>query len=229
MATRAQIRTKVRREADQEDGTAFIPDTECNDYINDVLRWVYGELVAAGVLLPKATTTITATGASPYNLPAGFLSVLGVHRVLGSQRTPLNRLNECDYDLARSMTGVEARLYDVVPTVTGVPTLALYPNVSSGSYEVRYIPTFTDLSSDVDVLVWPSWAEELVVVSAAIKCMEKEGIDTKDKLRRQAVLLAHLEKMAQAGDATQPGTVQDTVRRATASPVDGFSWVHRGE
>jgi hypothetical protein len=228
VATRAQIRTKVRRRADQEQGTGFVPDTEVNDYVNDSLRWVYSLLVRAGVLLPKSTQTVTASGASPYALATTTFVILGVYRVVGNQRIPLSRLQESEYDLARTLTGAEARIYDVTVTPTGAPTLVLYPNVSSGTYEVRYVPAFTDLTSDVDVLVWPYEAEELVVVDAAIKCAAKEGQDVRQLTAERARLEQLLYDTLSARDATQPGAIQDTARTKTLTTHDGFAFTSRG-
>ncbi len=179
MATRAQLRQSARVAADQ-DNSDFPDDVAYNDFIDRAAGRVYRRLMAAGWKPSQTLVTITATGASSYSLGTAVQSVQSVLRNEGTSfRLPLHRLKPEELPNALSLAG-PAIAYELTGGTTSATAITLYPNPSSGTYEVRYIPQFAGFTSDSDPWYGPDGSDELVALEAAMLGLAKEDGDTSE-------------------------------------------------
>lgn len=184
------LRSRVRQRADQENSD-FVSDSELTRYINEALEWVHYEMTCSGLFPEETTSTITANGATSYALPE-LTSIITIERQDGSTFFPLRRVERADIPSIRAAGNGLAWVYDITWGLRSAPSLRLFPNPTSGTYLVRYIPPVTLLSADGD-LVYPAggW-DQLLVVDAAIKCVKKESGDTAPLERERQEQLARL-------------------------------------
>ncbi len=202
------LRTRVQQRADQVDSN-YIGTAELNNYINEALNWVHYEMTCSGIYPQESSTDITATGADSYTLPE-MVSVLSVERVSGSSYTPLRRIEKPEVAALRSISSGVAIMYDVSWGLRAAPSLRLYPKPPGGVYTVRYVPPVTPLSLDADVIYAGFGWDELIVVSAAIKCIHRENGDTRHLERERDLLLARLQREVHSRDWTYANRITPT-------------------
>lgn len=138
------LRTRCKRRADVE-FDEHISDAEWNALISEKYGELYGLVCEAGLRYFETTSAITATGATSYTEPSDHLATIGLD-YLGSSgtRRRLKELMVHERDRLAGQTG-DALGYTLVDD-----QIYLYPNPSSGSYQLLYIPQSPDLSSYAD-------------------------------------------------------------------------------
>jgi len=205
--TLAQLRTKVRERADMVNST-FCSDSEINGYINASYTWLYDILVKSGLgYYAESTQSITASGAATVNLPADYYATLGVDYQAGADRwVELFELMPQERNrYGVGTAGDQALGYRITGT-----TITFYPTPASGQvYRHIYIPAPTNLSGDSDTVDGVSGWEELIVVDAAIKCLQKEESNTVPLERDRERLMARIEEMAENRALNTPRRVVD--------------------
>ncbi len=201
--TLLQMRTRIRQRADMEH-TEFVTDDELDQLINTEYKELYGLLVRHSLQRTETVGTITADGSTDYDLPADFYSLISVFRVEGNARVRLPRHGE---RFRPGPVSGPATSYRVVNF-----TLELYPQPASGTYEYLYIPVPTDLEVDADTLDGVLGWEELVVLGAAIKCLDKEEATTDHLERQKNTLIKRIQDEAAAVEFTENWVVE-RVRR----------------
>lgn len=178
MPTRAQLRTSTRVMADQDNST-FPTDTAVNDIIDRATRTVWRQMIAVGWKPDRTTINITATGAASYTVGSD-VSVVHSVTYLGQGagqgfRYQLHRVKPEELpDLLAQPNGVPALAYDLIGGGTTAVTIELYPNPTSGLYEVRYTKRFPGFTADGDNWIGPDGSDELIVLTAAIDSANKE-------------------------------------------------------
>lgn len=213
MATLLEMRTRVRQRTDNEN-SSFVSDSELTQLINTEYKELYGLLVRHSLQRTEDTQTITANGSSSYALDGDFYSVIGVFRTEGSVRVPLSRHTERFRPGSVAGTATSYRIVN--------STLVLYPKPASGTYEVIYIPVPAELSADVDTMDGVLGWEELVVVNAAIKVLQKEEADYEHLRTDRAELLRRIQDEAAAVEFTNNWVVEDTRRRYPSDLLEGM-------
>lgn len=111
-----------------------------------IYRKLHQEIVDSGCRYFESEATINATGAATYAEPTDLNRLLGVDLVLdsaGSRRT-LKPATIADRERLAGQTG-EAEYFAQVGT-----NIVLYPNPTSGTYKVLYVPQPTDHSATAD-------------------------------------------------------------------------------
>lgn len=229
MTTRAQLRTSTRVAADQDNST-FPTDVALNDILDRAAKAVWRLMVRAGWKPDRTTQTITATGATAYNLSTD-ISVVHSVAYLGSSgpstfRSLLRRVKpeELQDLLSLSNTG-QAVAYDLIGGGTSTMSLELYPVPSSGIYEVRYTKRFLGFASDADNWYGPDGSDEVVILTAAVECILKEGNPANTlKAVQDRLDMRWTEVCDHAGftDSTGQQTVRDTNRRNMLMQGFGF-------
>lgn len=179
MTTRGQIYTSTRVAADQDTST-YPTQTAVNDIIDRAARTVWRRMIAEGWKPLRTTVTITANGVTSYPIGTDVSVVHTVHFLgnPGTQfyRVPLKRAKpEQLPDLLAFPAGMPACAYDLIGGGTSTMTIELYPVPNSGTYEVRYTPKFAGFASDSDTWFGPDGSEELIILTSAIECVNKEG------------------------------------------------------
>lgn len=191
------LRTLVRRRTDQE-SSSQVADAELTAYINMGMRHYVRVLVAANPDFYVLSTTLnTTSGTREYTLPAGFLKVRGVDRVVSAddRRTlkgftwvDRNRYLRSTTDEPRYMIRGGGRAGDGVRIV-----FASDPGTTTAGYEVFYLGVPADLSADGDTLDDVLGLSDYVVVYASACVREKL-----DEQELAMGLRAEMEKMEAA-------------------------------
>src|SRR5262245_58460211 len=114
MATRAELRTRAREKADQDNST-FPTDAQYNSWLNEAGGAVWRRLVGAGWRPIRTAVSLTANGAASYTIGTDVHSVLDVSRTTPSQniRYPLERVNPEELQPLEPLTG-EAVKYELL-------------------------------------------------------------------------------------------------------------------
>ncbi len=154
-------------------------DLENNTHISDA-KWNrrmslrYGELwqiaVDGGGRYFETESSITATGAASYAEPSDILHILEITRVDGSYRRRLTEIQPQHRADLIGLTG-DAGFWEFSDNV-----IILYPNPSSGTYKVLYVPQPSDLTTFADsdnVDVCCSAGEQFLVWSVVADALAK--------------------------------------------------------
>jgi hypothetical protein len=213
MATKAQIRTRARVRADQDNST-FPSDTQYDLLIDVAAKETWFDLIQAGWPINFATTDKTAAGTNPITLSiSGTVAFIrGVFYKNGTTYTPLQRLNEGQRGNLMSATGQSAAShYAVYIDPTNGPVLELLPLPSSGTYRVLYTLEHPGFAADGTEWYGPARSDELVVLKAAAAGMRKEGNDqgAAQLDREYAVLLEKVQNMAGWFDMNNGASIRD--------------------
>lgn len=207
--TLADLRSEVRRRADQEN-SRFISDTELNSYINQSYAELYDLLVSrfADYFMTQVSFTLTTT--STYALPSDFYKLLGVDYQSGSDwvtvgQWTFSERNSRNRVYNRLANGINRISYRVM----GANLRLLPENDTAGSYRLWYIPRFTALTADADIMSNVLDFIEYVICDAAIKCLVKEESDPSAVMAMKQTQIARINTMAADRDAGMPQRISD--------------------
>src|SRR5262245_9973458 len=136
--TVADIIVRVRRWVSAAGDTAFLPDPEVVDYINEEWPRVYALYVKAYPELCRPEVTVTSTGVANYTLPDDYFETIGVDWLRDSNTAcRLRRLQESERNRYSGVRSSPARAYRVLKN-----ELVLYPTPRTGElYRHIYLPT----------------------------------------------------------------------------------------
>ena len=217
MTTRLEIVTRARQKAHLENST-FV-DTAAPLFVQEAYIEVYHLFASKGMHMLETDTSPTITGASTYTLPTDFYAVLNVMRLQGSDYYRLQPVQP-DIELAaRSLTGVEANFYKIRRTATNGRTIQFYPNPTSGTYTIHYVPECPVLSSDASVVITVGPSDALIACVLAKKfCVREQEHNNEldDELKQ---LYFEVNRLAEQVEMTSPARIQDTRNKRT---VDEF-------
>lgn len=134
----ATIIVRVRRWVSAAGDTAFLPDPEVVDYINEEYPRIYALYSKAYPELFRTEVDVTSTGVATYTLPLDYFETIGVDWKQSATSTfRLRRLMESERNRYSGVTSGPARAYRVLGN-----TLALFPTPRTGDvYRHIYIPT----------------------------------------------------------------------------------------
>ena len=212
---------RVRRRADAQHDTQWITDDEVMDYLEEEFARLWNLLLQTGLSYKERTEEITTLAdTTDYALQSDFLGVLGVdYRLSGSGNSAvwyeLPQAMVSERNLHNYNTHGYARAWRIVGVVDGagavVDTLRLYPVPTAGQvYRVKYVPAAPKLTSTSQNVEGINGFEELVVVGAAIKCLQKEESPTHDMKQTYMDLRAEIEAAAELRSIGQPQRIVDT-------------------
>lgn len=226
MPTRAQLRTSTRIEADQDNST-FPTDAALNEIIDRATRTVWRRMLAVGWKPDRTTVNITATGASSYTVGSDVSVVHSVMFLSGSGTTafriPVTRIKPEEIDALIPLGGNQAMRYDLIGGGTAALTIEFYPNPSSGLYEVRYTKRFPGFTADGDTWIGPDGSDELIILTAAIEAVNKEGDPADMNKALESRLTARWSEVIEAAgwtDSLGQQTIRDTNRTINWRPGD---------
>jgi hypothetical protein len=168
----------VRQRANLEGATAFVPDAEVTDALNESLAETYDLIrLAVGDNYYRSQFGITTiTGQALYTLPADFLALISVD-VLWSSSISLS---------AKKFTEAERNIFKFWNTgwVYNQPVyyqeqgsnIALIPTPTSAvQVNLNYVPACPKLANPGDLFDGVNGWEEHAVLDAAIKLLIKDG------------------------------------------------------
>lgn len=183
--TLAQMETKVRERADALNAGNAPGQGEVWGYISSAYTDLYDILVRSGYGFGDTSTLIVGDGVNEeYLLPANYYATVGVEyqtdATSNSYGDPLPEAMPWEvprYSRATpSLGGMSARAFRILGTGTST-RIALYPRPNAADvYRVRYAMAPTDLSAPMQMLDGISGWEELVVIEAAKRILQKEGM-----------------------------------------------------
>jgi hypothetical protein len=218
--TLLQIRTAAQQRADLVNST-FITTAEWQNYINSSAVQLYSIIVekfgddySSAPPLKFATDGVTER----YQLPPDMFKLLGVDLLINANQ-PSYRLTI--YPFTRGMRNKYSPWN--IPVSYGMLSNLHYkldgqyiwftPFPAGGqNVQLLYIPTFTKLTADTDVLNTGVLAgfDEYVVLDAAIKAMVKEESDPSALMQQKAEIVQQIEVAAENRDAGMPAVVTDS-------------------
>lgn len=170
--------------------------------ISEKFGELYGIVSGAGLRYFETSATITATGAASYDEPADHQATIGFDRVeTTGARCSLMEL--MPYERARyaGQTG------DAIGYAHVDDQIYLYPNPSSGTYAMLYIPQSPDLSDYADAdLVDTVCAdgEAFLIWGASVLAKSKSESDVRLAMEREAAARDRLLEWAVNKSMSQP-------------------------
>lgn len=186
MATRADLRTRARVRADQDNST-FPTDTQYNLFIDEAAKEVWYDLIRAGwppsfsaatLALPAVPSTAgVVTLSTDAGVSVAVAFVRGVFCQVGGTWYELKRLNEGDRADLYSVTGTQPTHYDVRVSADDGIQVEFLPYVAGVQVRIEYVKEHPGFASDVVQWKGPARSDELIVLRAAQKGMRKEGND----------------------------------------------------
>ncbi len=217
--TLLQMRTRVRERADMQN-TEFVSDSEVNNYVNDGLSELndlfitkYEEYVVSSV----GPLNLSA-GQESYNISAdfgifNFMKILGIDLNTGGRVIPMKRFmfSERDYwTIPNAPWNISVVPYRY--SVRGEEIFFFPKSGVAGTITIWYIPQYCKMETDTDTIcnflpyLNNGW-EEYAVITAAIKCLQKEESDTMPLMQEKAIQLKRIEDVAQNRDVGEPGRI----------------------
>lgn len=209
--TLLELRTQARQMADMED-SEFVSDSELNNYINFAIADLHDLLVETySDYYIETFTSTTVSGQADYSLPSDFYKLRGVDVKLNGNDwfniRPFNFNERNRYEDFGSWTllGISNTRYRLLGS-----NLRFSPEPESNhEYRIWYVPKATKLSSDSDTLNDLNQYSDYVIVSAAIKMLNKEESDVSGLVAERERIRRDIEHSAQNRDAAQPESISD--------------------
>jgi len=215
----------VRLRADIVDSNV-LTDADITRFLNESITDLYDLLILhqGQEFFLKTSTLNTVNGTDTYNLPSDFFLLRGVDIDFGGGSPwPIRPYSFADRYYGRSSNGtgvtgwsytgdVFYRTYgtaDVDPA-NGFSYKMRFTPVPDGVHEVTmwYIPHAPEMVNGTDIWDGFNGWEEYAVVDSAIKCVEKQELDTAALQVRLVRLTKRIEALANHRDAGFPERVQ---------------------
>jgi hypothetical protein len=203
VATLSELRTLALQRADKEN-SRFISTTEANSYINLAYGELYDLLVSQFADYYSTIVSFTLSGTNTYALPADFYKIRGLDYLISAQNYVtvfpfnFNERNRFEVPVSRLVYGQQRRSYRIMGG-----NLILIPQQDvDGQYRMWYVPRYTRLANDSDVMGNVLDFEEYVVVGAAIMMLMKEESDCQQLVFIKDQLKNRIIEMAKERDAS---------------------------
>jgi hypothetical protein len=208
----------------------FISLPEANSYISNSYKWLYDLLIekfAEEYFSESQYTLTTSQTMNMYPLPADFYKATLVE-------VALNPGDATSWVTLRKFMKIQQNLWNFpnVYTFYGITnmryrftgnSLQIAPFPSSGqTVRITYAPRPRILMADTDLLDGISGWEELVILDAARKMMQKQEQDTAEIMNEIMGVVARIESAAANRDIMEPEVVSD-------SRLRNFGWTGSGD
>lgn len=183
LITMGTLVTRCKQRADMESDD-FISTAEWKSLISEKYGELYGVVVDTGSRYFESSSTITATGATSYAEPSDHSRTIGMDRLDGTRRCPVFGPIEPAERHIYSGDGGTARYFAHVDD-----QIILYPNPTSGTYYLLYVPQATDLSAYADgtaVDVCDEAGESFLIWGVSIMAKSKGESDVRLAMEREA-------------------------------------------
>ncbi len=161
--TRAQLRTMVRQQADQE-SIGFVADSELDNYLEHERAEIYELLAHYGYYNAEQALTAATTA-----LPAAYGKTLAVEYVNGDSYIPLKPIGAHERYQYSGGSGQATAYY------LAAGNIILLPTPSGGSYRHTYVPAPTPLTDDTSSFDGVMGYESAVIYGACMRCALKEN------------------------------------------------------
>jgi len=210
--TLLELRTQSRQVADMEDNE-FVSDSELNNYINFAIAELHDILISnygSDYFLSSVSGT-TTPGTGDYALPTDFYKLRGVDVKVNKEdwvtvtQFNFNERNWQEDFGAWSFAGSSSIRYRIMGSnikFTPIPHIIT-------DYRLWYIPVATKLTNDSDVLNDVNQYSNFVIISAAMKMLNKEESDISNLAGERQRIIKNIEDSSQNRDAAHPESISD--------------------
>lgn len=203
--------------------TQFITDAELTTSINGSYGELYDLLVSKFEDYYTKSSAVTLTGTQNLiPLPQDFYKLRGLDASISSSadwftvpRYAFSERNSFGRVGSRILASQSQLSYNLLGGVVHI----LPEAQAAGNYRLWYVPRFTPLVADLDLMGDVLDFSEYVVIDAAMKCLVKEESDTSAMMGAKAMLIGRVNTMAAQRDATGMGRIGDV---NSGSYGDGF-------
>lgn len=221
--TLTNLTADVRKRADVESATAFIPDAEITEYINQGITEVYDLLTAATPDYYATTSTMpTVSGTTNYAFSVATPSMATLYKMVSVSANINSRqqlLHSFTYGerpfLADTNAGwsgqalsyrLRGETIDILPAPSGIYTVTFF-----------WIPSATRLSAGSDTFDGVNGWEMYAVDFAARRCAEKEeNYELAGRLDGSiAAMRERIERTAYLRDMNSPSRIVDVTLSAS--------------
>lgn len=211
--TLAEIKTNARSLADMV-ANDFVTDAELLVYINTAIAQLHDMLIEAyddEYFINLSSPALTTIGTASYSLPTDFYKLKGVDIKLDSvnwlsiQPFNFNERNKyADFGtwMLNGQTNVRYRILGSNILFTPVPDTSVY-------YRIGYVPVATKLSVDADVYNDFNQYSEYVVLSAAIKMLNKQELDASNLSEERDRIIKHINEAKLNRDSSRASSISD--------------------
>lgn len=214
--TELKARTLLRADMSSGSPDQFIDQTsggELETYIQQAGRELYDKILSAygEDYYYSSSTTTTVAGTATVDLPSDFYRLLGVDASVPGAVRPvaLERFNWNERNVFEDGVGwnwsiaipryrLRAGKVWMLPTPDG-----------AHSVTIHYVPVMPTIDDSTGVFDGINGWDEWIVVSAAIKCLQREESDTSELERELARCGERIARMAPNRDLDKPPTVVD--------------------
>lgn len=216
------LRLRCQRRSNKENDPS-IATPEWNMMISEQYGDLYSEVEKTGMLHFRSTLTITASGAANYAAPADYLATIALNRIINvttGDKRPMDELMIQEESRWAGQIG-DAQCFTLIGS-----TITLYPNPSSGTYELQYMPQSPDLSTAADstqVDVVNADGEAFLIFGVAVKALMKAEADVQLYMVERESARKRLVEWATLKAFTQPRRPQ--YRRSINERLAAGDWV----
>lgn len=216
--TLLQLREGARQRADMTHDSDAIDDIEANGYVNEAYHELFDLITSADDARQFAVnaTIPPQVGEYSFRLPYDFYRVVSVHVRRGERYVAALPADPSTYaelaDNARNSIG--RPLYFIRWDInTGERFVFVFPAPAPEELAITYWPQPRELSLDLDSLDNPSSWLEYVMVSAAVRMLNKVERDATAVLLARKQLEARIRKAVYASDFNSPRMIRDVAHR----------------
>jgi hypothetical protein len=215
--TLLQLREGSRDRADMTYDSDAVNDTEANSYVNEGYHELYDLITSADDARQFAVnaTVPPKVGEYSFRLPYDFYRMVSLHVRKGQYYVPALPADPAHYaELAASTNTNAPWKYFVRWDInTGERFAFVFPSPDSEDLAITYFPQPKELSIDSDSLDNPGSWLEFVMVSAAIRMVNKVERDATALLLAKAQLEKRIRKAVYASDFNSPRMIRDVAYR----------------
>lgn len=214
--TLKQLREAARARADMIDDSGAVTDAEADDYVNQAYHELYDLITMADEAKLFAVNAFELPQVGETNefaLPDSFYRLVSMHVLVSGRYVAGVPADPSSYaELAAAGTNLSSYRYFIRWNInTGTRSMFVFPKPTSETLAVTYWPQPRELSLDNHMLDNPASWLELVIVSAAIRMIDKVERDATPLLLAKRRLEERIRRAVYASDFHRPRAVLDTV------------------
>jgi hypothetical protein len=201
-------------------GSGFVTSQEIFDWMSAAWQELYGlATIDCEDLIVKQVTTVVTAGMSIIALPTAFKRLRGVRIANDTFLTPISLREMQNLDRV-GRTGRPAYYWLNTDQANASPVITILPALSATYSIVVYYQPALDLTDAASVTAsipqLASW-DEYVVLSAAIKCKDKEESSVSVLIGERTALLASMRNSWTPMDTSEAGRVVQISGRRQAN------------
>ncbi len=205
--TLSQLRSQARDLADMQNNE-FISDSELNNYINFAIAELHDILIEAygDEYFISYESGTTSANTADYDLPADFYKLKGVDMQLNGQDwVNIRKFNFNERNRNEDM----GELFNIRYRIMGSQIKFSPIPDANIAYKIWYVPLATKLVDDADEFDDINQYSDFVLLSAAMKMLNKEESDVSALAAERQRIINRLQVSATNRDSSEPESISD--------------------